>query len=44
MGGRTNPLLSPWVMITAPIIRVVLPHEVWKGYCCLLSRPVKVTL
>ena len=23
--------------------RVVLPQEVWKGYCSLLSRPVKVT-
>ena len=44
MGGSTRPLLSPCAMITAPIMRVVEPHEVWNGYCSLLSRPVKVTL
>ena len=43
-GGRTRPLLSPWAMMTAPIMRVVEPQEVWNGYCSLLSRPVKVTL
>ena len=42
-GGRTRPLLSPWVMITAPIMRVVEPQEVWNGYWSLLSRPAKVT-
>ena len=31
-------------MMTAPIMRVVEPQEVWNGYCSLLSRPVKVTL
>ena len=42
-GGRRRPLLSPWVMMTAPMSRVVEPQEVWKGYWSLLSRPVKVT-
>ena len=42
-GGRTRPLLSPWVMMTAPIMRVVEPQDVWNGYWSLLSRPVKVT-
>ena len=41
--GRTSPLLSPWVMMTAPIMRVVEPQEVWNGYWSLLSRPAKVT-
>ena len=27
-GGSTRPLSSPWVMITAPIIRVVMPNDV----------------
>ena len=27
-GGRTRPLLSPWVMMMPPIIRVDTPQEV----------------
>jgi hypothetical protein len=27
-GGSTRPLSSPWVMITPPIIRVLMPNEV----------------
>ena len=42
-GGSTRPLLSEWVMMQAPMRRVVEPQEVWKGYWSLLSRPVKVT-
>ena len=42
-GGSTRPLLSEWVMMHAPMRRVVEPQLVWKGYCSLLSRPVKVT-
>ena len=30
-GGRTRPLLSPWVMMRPPIIRVETPQEVWWG-------------
>ena len=30
-GGRTRPLLSPWVMIRPPMTRVDMPHEVWCG-------------
>ena len=40
----TRPLLSPCAMMTAPIMRVVEPQDVWNGYCTLLSRPVNVTL
>ena len=30
-GGRTRPLLSPWVMMMPPIIRVDTPQLVWWG-------------
>ena len=30
-GGSTRPLLSPWVMIRPPMMRVDIPHEVWCG-------------
>ena len=30
-------------VMTAPIMRVVEPQDVWNGYWSLLSRPVKVT-
>ena len=30
-GGRTRPLLSPWVMMRPPISRVDTPQEVWWG-------------
>ena len=37
-GGRTRPLLSPWVIMMPPIIRVETPQEVWWQYLSLLSR------
>ena len=42
-GGRIRPSSSPWVMMMAPIRRLEAPQLVWKGYCSVLSRPVKVT-
>ena len=36
LGGRTRPLLSPCAMMTAPIMRVVEPQDVWNGYCKLV--------
>ena len=30
-GGSTRPLLSPWVMMMPPIMRVDTPQEVWWG-------------
>ena len=41
--GSTNPWLSLWVMMIAPIRRVDAPQLVWNGYCNVLSRPVNVT-
>ena len=35
-GGSTRPLLSPWVMMMPPMIRVDTPQEVWKGWCRLV--------
>ena len=31
LGGRTRPLLSPWVMMMPPMSRVDRPQEVSKG-------------
>jgi hypothetical protein len=32
-GGTRSPLSSPWVITTAPIIRVVMPQEVvWQSF------------
>ncbi len=31
LGGRTRPLSSPWVMITAPIMRVDMPQDVFQA-------------
>ena len=41
-GGRTRPLLSPWVMMMPPIMRVDTPQLVWWGWWSWLSLPVKV--
>ena len=40
LGGRTRPLLSPCTMIRAPIMRVVMPQEVWCTYFRVLSLSV----
>ena len=39
-GGSTRPLLSPWVMMMAPMMRLDMPQDVWNGYWKLLSRAV----
>ena len=35
-------MLSPWVMMMPPMMRVDMPQEVCMGYFCLLSLSVKV--
>ena len=41
-GGRISPLSSPWVMMTPPMRRVVIPQDVCHPYCTVLSRPWNV--
>ena len=37
-GGKTSPLSSPCIMMTPPISRVVMPHDVPQMCCSDLSR------
>ena len=43
-GGTTRPLLSAWIMIITPIVRVVIPQEFCQTFFCVLSSAVNSML
>ncbi len=32
-GGSTSPMLSPWTIVSTPMVLVVIPQEFWKASC-----------